>query len=58
MKYNANNFNLIRLSAALQVAIVHSAGYLDINIQYLEFFNLFPEVPIFFYQWIFNYKIF
>ena len=48
MKYNTNNLNLIRLCAALQVAIVHSGGYLDINIQYLKFLNFFPGVPIFF----------
>ena len=44
-----NNFNLIRLFAALQVAIVHSASYLDINLQFLQFLNLFPGVPIFFF---------
>ena len=49
MKYNTNNLNLIRLCAALQVAIVHSGGYLDINIQYLKFLNFFPGVPIFFF---------
>jgi len=48
MKFN-NNFNLIRLFAALQVAIVHSASYLDINLQFLQFLNLFPGVPIFFF---------
>ena len=48
MKFK-NNFNLIRLFAALQVAIVHSASYLDINLQFLQFLNLFPGVPIFFF---------
>ena len=49
MKSTNNNFNLIRLFAALQVAIVHSAGYLNIDIQYLKFLDLFPGVPIFFF---------
>jgi len=48
MKFK-NNFNLIRLFAALQVAVVHSASYLDINLQFLQFLNLFPGVPIFFF---------
>jgi peptidoglycan/LPS O-acetylase OafA/YrhL len=48
MKSLDNNFNLIRLFAALQVAIVHSASYLNIDIQYLKFLDLFPGVPIFF----------
>ena len=46
---SSNNFNLIRLFAALQVAIVHSASYLNIDIQYLKFLDLFPGVPIFFF---------
>jgi peptidoglycan/LPS O-acetylase OafA/YrhL len=49
MKSTNNNFNLIRLFAAMQVAIVHSAGYLNINIQYLKFLDLLPGVPIFFF---------
>jgi peptidoglycan/LPS O-acetylase OafA/YrhL len=49
MKFTNNNFNLIRLFAALQVAIVHSAGYLNIDIQFLKFLDLFPGVPIFFF---------
>ena len=48
MKLN-NNFNLIRLFAALQVTVTHSASYLDINLQFLQFLNLFPGVPIFFF---------
>ena len=48
MKSTNNNFNLIRLFAALQVAIVHSAAYLNIDITYLKFLDLFPGVPIFF----------
>ena len=49
MKSTNNNFNLIRLFAAMQVAIVHSAGYLNIDIQYLKFLDLLPGVPIFFF---------
>lgn len=49
MKSKNNNFNLIRLFAALQVAIVHSVSYLNIDIQYLKFLELFPGVPIFFF---------
>lgn len=49
MKSIDNNFNLIRLFAALQVAIVHTAGYLNIDIQYLKFLDLLPGVPIFFF---------
>ncbi len=45
----SNNFNLIRFFAALQVAIVHSAGYLNVDTQYLNFLDLFPGVPIFFF---------
>ena len=33
----------------MQVTIVHSAAYLDINLQFLQFLNLFPGVPIFFF---------
>ena len=49
MKSTNNNFKLIRLFAAMQVAIVHSAGHLNINIQYLKFLDLLPGVPIFFF---------
>ena len=49
MKFTNNNFNLIRLFAALQVAITHSAAYLNIDIKYLKFLDLFPGVPIFFF---------
>ena len=49
MKSTNNNFNLIRLFAALQVAITHSAAYLNIDIKYLKFLDLFPGVPIFFF---------
>ena len=48
MKFN-NNFNLIRLFAALQVAITPSASFLDINLQFLQILDLFPGVPIFFF---------
>ena len=45
----SSDLNLIRLFAALQVALVHSAGYLNVDIQYLKFLDLFPGVPIFFF---------
>jgi len=47
-----NNFDLIRLFAAAQVAITHGYGYLKIDNQFLslliKFLELFPGVPIFF----------
>src|ERR1700694_2402149 len=47
-----NNFDLIRLVAALQVAILHSASHLHIGPQsfpLLELLSLFPGVPVFFF---------
>jgi len=47
-----NNFDLIRLAAALQVAITHSIGHLGIidrGGRFLAFIDLFPGVPIFFF---------
>lgn len=49
-----NNFNLLRLFAALQVVILHTNGHLKITDQkwywnfFLEFIRPFPGVPIFF----------
>ncbi len=50
-KFYQNNFDIVRLFAAFQVFFMHSIGYLHINnIQYfiIDFFELFPGVPIFF----------
>lgn len=49
MKSANNNFNIIRLFAALQVAIVHSCAYLNVDIKYLKLLEFFPGVPIFFF---------
>ena len=44
-----NNFDLIRIFAAVQVMFFHGIGVLDIAIpKVLEFFKLFPGVPIFY----------
>jgi peptidoglycan/LPS O-acetylase OafA/YrhL len=44
-----NNFNIIRLLAALQVAIIHGLEHFKITLPpYLSFIHFFPGVPIFF----------
>lgn len=43
-----NNFDLIRLLAAAQVAVTHSAGHLGIHSPLIEALKFFPGVPIFF----------
>jgi len=49
-----NNFDLIRLAAALQVVILHSLGHLDIELSsryallLVEMLRPFPGVPVFF----------
>jgi len=47
-----NNFNLLRLFAALQVVYSHSISHLEIKNEYLiafsDFISYFPGVPIFF----------
>lgn len=50
----ANNFDLIRLLAAVQVAIIHIKSHLNIQQELLQqlsywFISLFPGVPIFFF---------
>jgi peptidoglycan/LPS O-acetylase OafA/YrhL len=50
--YRINNLDLIRLFAALEVAISHSISHLEvanINPFFLQFLHLFPGVPIFFF---------
>ena len=49
--FKINNFDLIRLIAALQVAFHHSLAYLKIEHKYflVEISALFPGVPIFFF---------
>ncbi|ARN74097.1 acyltransferase family protein [Oceanicoccus sagamiensis] len=53
-KFNENNFDLIRLFAAFQVALHHSATHLKIEHaswlgSIINFLLLFPGVPIFFF---------
>lgn len=44
-----NNFNLIRIFAAIQVALAHSVSHLEVKIPTgFEILSLFPGVPIFF----------
>lgn len=49
-KFRDNNFDLIRLLAAFQVAIVHMQNHLHLNIseKVIHFLGIFPGVPIFF----------
>lgn len=44
-----NNFDLIRLFAAVQVCIRHAAGHLNYKNPFLEMFSYLPGVPIFFF---------
>lgn len=44
-----NNFDAIRLIAALQVASTHLANYLGIESQWISLLEYFPGVPIFFF---------
>ena len=48
-KATLNNFDLIRLFAATQVAISHISSHLEIAIPGLSFLSYFPGVPIFFF---------
>ena len=49
--FRLNNFDFIRLFAASQVALVHGITHLEVEVlnPYLDFLNLFPGVPIFFF---------
>jgi len=44
-----NNFDLIRLFAALQVVLSHASNQLEHSYSVLEYLSLFPGVPIFFF---------
>mgnify|MGYP001238677287 CR=1 FL=1 len=44
-----NNFDLLRLFAALQVALEHSSVHLQHSYAILDMLALFPGVPIFFF---------
>lgn len=50
MKFSStNNFDLIRVFAATQVAVLHAAENLDYQNWWLSWLGLFPGVPIFFF---------
>jgi peptidoglycan/LPS O-acetylase OafA/YrhL len=44
-----NNFDLIRLFAASQVALTHGAHYFGVNSWFISLLHFFPGVPIFFF---------
>lgn len=44
-----NNFDLIRLFAAAQVAIGHCADWMQVPVPFLNILGYFPGVPIFFF---------
>lgn len=46
---NQNNFDLLRLFAAMQVALSHAMSYLDNPISFLVWMSALPGVPIFFF---------
>lgn len=50
MKFNRNNFDIIRLLAALQVVVIHSCHHFEIQgvSAILKLLGMFPGVPIFF----------
>lgn len=51
-KFRVNNFDLIRLAAALQVVFIHTAWHLkvlDLDSPLMRFIERFPGVPIFFF---------
>ena len=49
MSNTKNNFDMLRLFAAFQVAFSHSSAHLEHSISFLWFLSLFPGVPIFFF---------
>jgi peptidoglycan/LPS O-acetylase OafA/YrhL len=44
-----NNFDLIRLFAAAQVAVSHAADWMHVPLPWLNILGYFPGVPIFFF---------
>lgn len=44
-----NNFDLLRLFAAIQVAIAHMSSHLDHTVPFLSWMSALPGVPIFFF---------
>lgn len=46
---SANNFDLIRLFAATQVALYHAIAHLKVDGPWSEILHVFPGVPIFFF---------
>lgn len=46
---NKNNFDLIRLFAATQVALSHAISHLNVKADWAYLLNFFPGVPIFFF---------
>ncbi|WP_066801051.1 acyltransferase family protein [Sphingomonas soli] len=48
-KSTHNNFDLIRLFAATQVAIAHTAEHLNFHFGFLKVLEYFPGVPVFFF---------
>jgi len=49
MKIRVNNFDLIRLLAALQVAVKHCMVHFEVGTKYIDLLSIFPGVPIFFF---------
>lgn len=44
-----NNFDLIRLFAAAQVAVIHAFNNLNVELGFLGYLSWFPGVPVFFF---------
>ena len=44
-----NNFDLIRLFAAAQVAVSHAADWMQVPVPWLNILGYFPGVPVFFF---------
>lgn len=48
-RLDLNNFDLIRLFAAMQVALTHATGHLGVRPEFMDYLLYFPGVPIFFF---------